>query len=120
VRPQYDHRRTPAVEHPRRTAGPPPARPREPRHPGPYLPLDLPAAFVLEVRIETGAWIDWGAYDGDDFVRRDDGSYICEGEGSPTILRCIGYGPGHFLHVDQGGDGDVYVYRLVRLQHAED
>jgi hypothetical protein len=56
------------------------------RKPAENLPLDLPAA-----------------YDGGNFARRDDGSYVCEGDGSPPILDCNGYGPSHLLHVDQDG-----------------
>jgi hypothetical protein len=89
--------------------------PSGPRFPPPYLPLDLPDRFVIESRDDRGDWIDWAPYRAEACGLREDGSYECHGEGSPTILRCIGYGPGYFLHVDQGGDGDVFAYRLVPL-----
>lgn len=79
-----------------------------------YLALDLPATFTLEIRSEAGIWSEWGVYRAEDFVRLDDGSYVCEGHGgSPTWLRCIARRYGSFEHMD--GGGLIHAYRIVAV-----
>jgi hypothetical protein len=81
-----------------------------------YLDIEMPERFVLEVRGEKGGWLDWGVYWAKDFRRREDGSYFCWPLlGSPLYFRCIAHRDGYFEHIDEGGHGSVYAYRLVPL-----
>ena len=83
-----------------------------------YRSIDMRGRFVLEVLTAAGDWIDWGLYDADDFVRGEDGAYLCQGEGSPLWLRCRRQ-DGNILYVVDGG-GDPYVYRMVPFPGARD
>jgi|tagenome__1003787_1003787.scaffolds.fasta_scaffold20931641_1 hypothetical protein len=76
-----------------------------------YRTIEMPPRFVLEVLTATGEWIDWGLYEADSFMVGHDGSYLSEGEGSPTHLRWLRQ-DGDVIYVVDGG-GDPYVYRLV-------
>ena len=54
----------------------------------------------------------WGLYDAADFVRDEDGTYVCAtGVGSPMFLRCTSQ-EGDVIHVVDGAGGE-HVYRLV-------
>lgn len=79
-----------------------------------YLDLHLPPRFQLEVRDGRGEWTDLGSFRRRDFERLDDGAYVCgDYSHSPVYLRCIAHRDGYFEHVDQGGHGDIYAYRIV-------
>ena len=65
----------------------------------------MPKRFVLEVATRGGGWIDHGLFERDSFMRLQDGSYLCAGQGgSPMYLRCVGQ-HADVLEVPDGGGG---------------
>jgi hypothetical protein len=82
-----------------------------------YLDVEMPERFMLQIRDESARWLQWGVYWAKHFSRREDGTYLCAGTpyGSPTWIRCIAHRDGYFEHIDEGGHGNVYAYRLVPL-----
>jgi hypothetical protein len=74
----------------------------------------MPEFFTLEIRDEKGHWWEHGGYYADHFVRGEDGSYFCQPLwGSPVYLRCIAHHAGYFEHIDEGGHGQIWAYRLI-------
>ena len=73
----------------------------------------MPEFFSLQIRDDRGRWWEQGVYFSKDFVRREDGSYFCQPIGSPVYFRCVAHRDGYFEHIDGGGYGQVYAYRLV-------
>ncbi|MFN8113180.1 MAG: hypothetical protein U0R51_08265 [Solirubrobacterales bacterium] len=83
-----------------------------------YRDVEMPDQFLLEFRTDDGTWIEEARCRRDEFVRLDDGAYICSSGGSGTWIRCVEYLDEGFVHVD--GGGDRFVYRLVPLPPLPD
>jgi hypothetical protein len=83
---------------------------------GGYLAVAMPEQFELEIQDKpAGSWVTWAVLRADWFVRADDGSYLCTAHGgSPVYIRALSVDPnsGVVEHVDGGGYGTVYRYRL--------
>jgi len=78
---------------------------------GPFIAIDMPERFVLEVPAHDGGWIDHGLCERQAFKRESDGTTVCLGHGSPLILRCIRQ-RGDLIDVADH-DGTVRTLRLV-------
>jgi predicted RNase H-like nuclease len=80
-----------------------------------YLPVDMPACFVLEFRNSDGTWMDEALrLKPQDFSENGDGSYLYSGGASGLWIRAINISAaGVITHVD--GGGDLFRYRLVAL-----
>ena len=46
-------------------------------------------------------------------MRLEDGGYICKVIGSPVYFRCLAHHDGYFDHIDGGGHGQIWAYRLI-------
>ena len=83
---------------------------------GGYLRVDMPEQFELEIQDHPGgSWSTWAVLRSDWLVRADDGSYLCTAHGgSPIYIRALSLDPKTDVieHVDGGGYGTVYRYRL--------
>lgn len=79
-----------------------------------YLELDFPEHFDLQV-FENGAWVSIVAAGADEFERQPDGSYVCSPGYTLVFLRCVEKHDNYFVHVDGGGQGQRFKYRLVPL-----
>lgn len=83
---------------------------------GGYLEVQIPEQFELEIQDKPGGpWGTWAVLRADWFGRDDDGSYVCTAHGgSPVYIRALSVDPksGVIEHVDGGGYGTVYRYRL--------
>lgn len=87
---------------------------------GPYLKLDFPERFRLEMLSDRGRWLEWATYlDRDQTVwPQDDGSYVLtDGDAHPERIRCVADHGGFFLHVDGSGQGEIHIYRIVPIKH---
>lgn len=82
---------------------------------GPYLDLEFPERFRLDILTDQGNWLDWGAFASGQVERLDDGGYVIVSGGSPFYIRCIADHGEFFVHVDGGGEGAIFYYRLVSL-----
>jgi hypothetical protein len=80
-----------------------------------YLDMEMPEYFRLEIFGEGKWWNQTTCYRRD-FVRLDNGGYLCRRAiGSPIWIRCIAHWSDFFIHIDGDGNGDVFRYRLIPL-----
>lgn len=87
-----------------------------------YLELEMPERFEFQFwNEETQSWWGEAQYLAAHFNRLEDGSYVGTAGGSPIWFRCVEKLPdGSFIHIDRGGEGDRYRYRLLELPMIED
>lgn len=75
-----------------------------------FLDLELPSLFAVEHDAQ-GNWSGFHTRDG--YGREEDGAYVCTNTGgSASYLRATERRGMRFTHVDQGGDGNPFDYRL--------
>jgi hypothetical protein len=79
-----------------------------------YLEVEMPDRFVLEFQRPDGDWMDEAFCSPQDFVRNDDGSYLCSDGGTGLWIRAVHIdSDGVIDHVD--GGGGHHRYRLLPL-----
>lgn len=82
---------------------------------GPYLELDITGLFRVDCLTDHGSWMEWGVFRADLVERRSDRSCVLHSEGSPFFTRCVADFDEVFLHVDQNGEGEAFLYRMVEV-----
>lgn len=83
------------------------------KHPGPYLDVDMPPRFALEIQLDDGDWMLEAVCAANQFDRTDDGAYICSSFSSGLWIRCVERHADHFVHID--GGGKTHRYRIKQL-----
>jgi hypothetical protein len=79
---------------------------------GPYLDVDLPESFMLQVPEPDAEWFTRAVFRREAFGRAEDGTYACAGHGGlPIYIRCVARYDDHIEVVD--GGGTHYTYRLL-------
>ena len=69
-----------------------------------YPEVEMPDRFVLEFQRPDGEWMDEAFCSPQNFVRNDDGSYLCWDGGSGLWIRAVQIdSDGVIDHVDDGG-----------------